>query len=152
MSEEYECALTGITSPGGVYTDTDDLQDIPAGWVEVRFSRRIPNPAFLALNGAKDALIRGLSMQVGENPSPQQVALIQVQVEANFYAILKDTQPYLTEVEVVHIAPPESSEALMEGLNEVREGLGLEAYDSEDDEEAEQEEEKQDEHQEEKGE
>ncbi len=136
---EYECALSGIVAPGSLDFDGDGLEDLPAGWSEVRMSRRVFNPKWVLIQQVKRAMIEGLLAQFPEAAKEGQGVAIRLQVDAQFYLMEKDTPAYLTEVETVYLAPKELSEDVAEAYNEAREMLGLDPL--EDDEEDEEEEE-----------
>jgi len=123
---EYECALSGLTEGGSIPFDADDLDDLPAGWTELRFSRRIFNPRWVMIQHTKKAMVEGLLLQVPEENREQSRVSVQLQVDANFYGLEADTPMYLTEVETVYLSPPEANEQVAEAYNTLRQDLGLE--------------------------
>ena len=125
---EYECALSGLVGSGRVHFADDGLDDLPAGWVEVKMTRRSFNPKWVLIQQVKRAMIEGLSQQFPEAVQEAQQVAIRLQVDAQFYLMEQDTPPYLTEVETVYLAPPEMSEDVAASVNEARELLGLEPY------------------------
>lgn len=132
---EYECALSGLTSPGiHPVPDGDKHGDIPVGWSEVRITRRLLNPRYVAIQQTKRSMIKGLLDQVAglkESDRKAHIMMVQVQVEAQLHPLLKDTAPFIYEEEVVYLAPPELSPDLLEAINEARESLGLESFEFE---------------------
>jgi hypothetical protein len=125
---QYECALSGVTADGDLDFEDDGLGDLPAGWIEVRMTRRVQNPRYALIRQVKQALLQGLASQIPEEHRAGQAAAIQVQLDANFYFMEQSTPIYLTESETVYLAPPESSEAVLESFNQARELLGLEPF------------------------
>jgi hypothetical protein len=124
---EYECSLSGIVAPGGPSYEKDELGDLPVGWTEVKFSRRVLNPDYVVIQQVKQAMIHGLVAQLPEEGKDTQSIIIRVQVEAQLKALQDATPPYITEVETVYLAPGSLSPDVAEAYNEVRESLGLEA-------------------------
>ena len=142
MNFEYECALSGITAQGAENYDGDGLEDLPPGWVQVTMTRRMLNPRYLALMQTKEGLIQG-AMQMATSQLPDDVppeilqgqeTAIRLQIDAQFFLLERDTAPYITESEVVFLAPPEKSEAVLKNVNQVREMLGMDALDDDDEE------------------
>lgn len=123
---EYECALSGLSGAGGPHFTLDDLDDLPPGWTEVRLSRRMYNPKWVAIQRTKQGMIAALLAQLPEGAGIDQQVSIRLQVEASFHGLEKDTPMYLTDVETVYLAPPETAEELLEAYNEARQSLGLE--------------------------
>lgn len=152
---EYECALSGITAAGQLVYAKDGLDDMPPYWIEVKLTRRFPNPEYVAIQQLKAAQIEGtlaqLQAQMAQLPEvvqQAQNAAIRLQVKAQFFALESSIEPYITESESVWISPPEANEEVAEALAEVKELLGfdsdgdggsLQDEDEEDDEEDEQE-------------
>ena len=128
---EYECALSGIVTPGELSYDGDELHDLPVGWIEVRMSRRVLNPQYVLIQQIKSAMAESLIGQYPEEIREAQGIAIRVQIDAQFYGMEQETPPYLTEAETVYLAPPEVSEDVAEAVNQVREMLGLEPLEAE---------------------
>jgi hypothetical protein len=123
---EYECALSGVVAAGQVPYEEDGLYDLPAGWTEVKMSRRMFNPKWVLIQQVKEAMVKGLTSQFPEAAQAGQGVAIQLQVDAQFFGMEQETPVYLTEVETVYLAPPEMSEDVAESVNQARELLGLE--------------------------
>lgn len=131
---EYECALSGLTAPGGDSYEGDGLDDLPEGWIEVRMTRRFPNPHFMAITETKRGLaaaaLQGIMAQMPENAPAElrlaQEVAISLQLDAQFFLLEQNTPPYLTETEVVYLADPEMSKAVKSAVNTLREMVGLE--------------------------
>jgi hypothetical protein len=134
---EYECALSGLVGRGGPSFDEDGLDDLPAGWSEVKLSRRVFNPKWVLIQQVKRAMIEGLLSQYPEAAQAGQKIAIRLQVDAQFHAMEQDTPIYITEVETVYLAPRELNEDVAEAYNQAREMLGLEALVEEEDDEEE---------------
>lgn len=123
---EYECALSAIRAEGGAFFDSDGLEDLPAGWTEVKLSRRHFNPRWVAIQQVKRAMLERLTAQYPESAQTQgQRLAVQLQVDAQFHGLESSTPMYLTEVETVYLAPPETAEEVAEAYNQARELLGL---------------------------
>lgn len=126
---EYECALSGLHADGGVPYAADGLEDMPPGWTEVRLSRRRYNPRWVAIQQVKKAMVERLMAQFPEAAQTQgQQMTLHIQVEAQFRALENDTPMYLTDVETVYLAPPETAEEVAEAYNQARELLGLDPF------------------------
>jgi len=138
---EYECALSGIVSPGGMSFAPDKLEDLPPGWTEVKLSRRVYNPKWVLIQQVKRAMIEGLLTQYPEAAKAGQGVAIRLQVDAQFYMLEKDTDAFSTEVEIVYLAPKELSEDVEEAYNKARDLLGLDPVEDYEDYEGEEEEE-----------
>jgi len=134
---EYECALTGLVAQGTLNFDRDNLDDLPAGWTEVRLSRRVFNPKWVLIQQVKTAMVDGLMGQVPEQLQEVQRIPVQLQVDAQFFHMEEGTPVYLTEIETVYLAPSELSEEVGEAYNQAREMLGLEPLAEEEEEEEE---------------
>tara|TARA_Y100000310_G_scaffold40767_1_gene38233 strand:- start:2143 stop:2607 length:465 start_codon:yes stop_codon:yes gene_type:complete len=132
---EYECALSGLIAPGGVPFEGDGLDDLPAGWTEVRMSRRVMNPKWVLIQQVKQAMVEGLKTQFPEAVQDAQAVAIRLQVDAQFWGLEQETSTYITEMETVYLAPPEMSEDVAASVNEARELLGLSAFFYEEEEE-----------------
>ena len=125
---QYECALSGIVVDGGTEFDDDGLGDLPVGWIEVRMTRRLPNPKHALIQQVKKALLHGMISQFPEDQREGQAAAIQIQLEANFFLLEQSTSPFIVDSESVYLAPPEASEAVLEAFNQARELMGMEPF------------------------
>ena len=125
MTEEYECAVSGTTTPAAYYNDSDAQGDLPVGWTRVTITRRQYNPKWVMIQQTKQSMIESLIQQIGpEMPEFQQYAL-SLQVEAQFHGLESETPMYLPDVEeTVHLS---GSDDILESVNEMRELIGLEA-------------------------
>lgn len=122
---EYECALSGVVVPGDAFYGEDGLEDLPAGWTEVKMSRRVYNPKWILLQQVKNAMVKGLMSQFPLDVQEAQGVAIRIQVEAQFQALENVTPPYFTEVETAYLAAPDTSEEMFEAVNEARELMGF---------------------------
>ena len=134
LKYEYECALSGVTAPGELPHAEDGLDDLPQGWFEVRLSRRTPNPKWLLIQRVKEAMVSALIGQFPKEVRDAQEVAVRVQLDAQFFALENATSPYITDVETVYLAPPESSEDIAEAVNQFREMVGLSPMEAGDDE------------------
>ena len=129
MSFEYECAVSGVTSPSVEESESDGMEDAPVGWTRIRITRRQYNPKWLALQQLKERILTGtLLQQTGGNleaVTPELREMTELQVEANFYGFEKDIPMYILDVDDA-VFVSDSGEVL-KSLNEIRENLGLEA-------------------------
>ena len=130
---EYECALSGVSSEGSIPYAGDGMDDCPPGWVQVTLKRRLVNPKYVAIQQTKAGLLQMSAQQIPANVPAEaraaQMAMLSIQVEAQFHGVESETPPYLTYEEQVFISPPETNPDLLEAFNEVREGVGLEPLD-----------------------
>jgi hypothetical protein len=141
MINEYECALSGVTSPGAQVDESDGMEDCPVGWTKVRFTRRQYNPTWIMLQQLKattvDNLVRQHSGGHPENATPEQRMVVTLQVEANYHALEKDTPMYFLDVDdVVFLS---DSGEVAKSINEIREMLGLEPIEEPEEQEEEEE-------------
>lgn len=130
---EYECSLSGITSPGDMPHAEDGLDDLPVGWFELRLSRRVPNPKWVLIQQVKEAMVSALISQYPPEVREAQEVAIRVQLEAQFFAMENATSPYITDVETIYLSPPESSEDVAEAIDSLRETVGLPPFEEGDD-------------------
>lgn len=135
-TEEYECALSGITEDAGDFDESDGLQDLPVGWTKITITRRQYNPKYVMIQQTKQTMIESLIQQLGgdEMPDYQKYAL-SLQVEAQFFGLEGATPMYLPDIEEEIFVS--DSEEVLESLNALREGLGLELLSAAQDEDVE---------------
>lgn len=120
---EYECAMSGIVEPGGPKDDSDGLDDLPVGWMQIRFTRRRYNPAWIQIQHVKEHMIETVVAQTPPEQQDLQREFLAVQVAAQFYELEKDTPVFLPDVDdVVYVS---YNEDVVESLNEVRAAVGL---------------------------
>lgn len=125
---DFVCALSGaecdeddlITSDVG-----DGLGDLPVGWTQVTFARRIYNPKYAMIQRAKNALVEAALSQIPEEARDQTRPLISIQIDAQFASLEAQTDEYDTVIETVHISPPEDSKIIAKEYFALRESLGL---------------------------
>lgn len=122
-TSDYVCALSGVEP------DDDDLveasDDLPVGWTRVTFQRRLPNPRYMEIQQAKGALVDVTLGQIPEEAREQMRALVTVQVDAQFAALEANTEEWVTDEEVIFVAPPETDAALATEYFELRDRFGL---------------------------
>lgn len=138
QEQEYECGLTGVTTPAGIDDDSDGLADLPAGWTCIQVRRREYNPKWLYIQQVKERMVAGLLSQLPPELQEVEQLAVHLQVEAQFHSLESATPVYNVEVETVYIS--DSGEAF-ETYNEVRELLGLPPMKADNDNEEEEEEE-----------
>jgi len=128
----YECALTGLIGEPGIDDDRDGMGDVPVGWTRVQFVRRQYNPKWILIQQVKRHMIESLLQQVPPDLHEFQQYAISVQVEAQFHSLEEETPIYLPDVdETVYIS---DSAEIVDALNEVRSGLGLQPLPEEEEE------------------
>jgi hypothetical protein len=121
-SEEYECAISGITAEGVDEVD-DALADLPVGWTKITIQTRQLNPKWVQIQELKEAMTEGLLQQVPEDYRELQRPLTALQVEATLHSLEADTPQYDVIEDVVFVS---ESEDVVSALNEIRQTLGLE--------------------------
>jgi len=131
----YECALSGVRSTPGVFYEVDGLEDIPPGWVQVSFRRRLPNPDYTLIQEAKRDMINGalasLPANIPDEVRARQKRLVELQVDSQFSAVERGIAPFVLVEETAVIAPPEENEDLLEAVNTMRTDLGLSVLEAE---------------------
>ena len=132
LKPQIICNLSGVAATEDESTNTD----IPEGWVQIKVSRCFLNPKWEAIQDVKQYLIQQTLLQVPEEQRDIQLANIVIQVEAQYASLESQTQEYITEEEIVYIAPPESDAQLFEEYNKIRESIGLETEELEEEEQA----------------
>lgn len=133
LKPQIICNLSGVAATEDESTNTD----IPEGWVQIKVSRCFLNPKWEAIQDVKQYLIQQTLLQVPEDQRDMQLANIVIQVEAQYAPLESQTQEYITEEEIVYIAPPESDAQLFEEYNKIRESIGLETEELEEEEQKE---------------
>ena len=124
-TEEYECAISGVTEEAGDFDESDNLGDLPVGWTKVTITRRQYNPKYVMIQQTKQTMIESLIQQLGGDAMPDyQKYAISLQVEAQFFGLETATPVYLPDIEEEVFLS--DSEEILESFNELREGLGLE--------------------------
>lgn len=130
-SYEYECSLSGLTAPGDEPFDGDGLADMPVGWIELRMSRRVPNPRYMAIQQTKQAMMDSIIAQMASQMPPEAVEAqrlpVALQIDAQFILLEENTPPYLTDIETVYLAPPEMAPAVKKAVDQLRALVGLDA-------------------------
>lgn len=125
-TEEYECAISGVTEEAGDFDESDNLGDLPVGWTKVTITRRQYNPKYVMIQQTKQTMIESLIQQLGGDAMPDyQKYAISLQVEAQFFGLEDATPMYLPDIEE-EVFLSDSPE-ILESFNELREGLGLES-------------------------
>lgn len=121
----YECELTELVSEGSPVDPTaPEDGDMPVGWVEVTFARRMYNLKWLVIQQVKERMVQGLLQQLPPEIQAAEELAIRVQVDAQFAAQEAVTPRYEKSVETIFLS---DSRDAMEILNESREMLGLQA-------------------------
>lgn len=129
-TEEYECAISGVTEEVGHFDESDGLGDMPVGWTRVTVTRRQFNPKYVMIQQTKQTMIESLIQQLGGEQMPDfQKYALSLQVEAQFFGLETATPMYLPDIEE-EVFLSDSPE-ILESFNELREGLGLESLSEE---------------------
>ena len=117
----FVCALSGIK------VTEEEMEDVefPDGWVEIRMTRRYVNPKWDAIQYVKAGLLQQYLQAVPEENRDEQIMAISIQVEAQFSQLESQTDKYIEEETVKHIANPDSNSALMAEYNKLRKMLGM---------------------------
>lgn len=127
--ETYICALSGIEAPEDALVEDahedDDLHDLPVGWSRITLERRVPNPEYQLLLQDIEAIVAQSMSQIPPEHHAEAEPQVRRMIRRQFYAELKDTQPYLTETGVAFIAPPEVDPGLAESYKNLLQTLNL---------------------------
>jgi hypothetical protein len=127
MASEIECAVSGIIADAVAEFKDDGLAHLPPGWTQITFKRRTLNPKYMAIQTLKEAVVdnmlKAASAQGGD--AEMQELAISLQVEASFAALEAKTPLYLTSVETVNIAPPDTDDGIKSVVDFLRENLSL---------------------------
>jgi len=130
---EYECAISGIIAEGTIEHDKDGLGTMPPGWTRLTVERRDPNVKWMAIRDLKAAMLENILKQYPDEQRDIQRLAISLQVDAQFAALEGITPPYLTTKEVVYLAPREANPGIKEVIDNLRDNLGLESLEYEED-------------------
>jgi hypothetical protein len=136
-NEEYECAISGISTEGTIAHDKDGLGTLPPGWTKFTVERRDINTKWLAIRDLKEAMVSNIIKQFPEEQRDIQGYAVALQVDAQFAALEAATAPYETVKEVVYLAPRDANPAIKSVIDSMRDNLGLESLMYEDVDEAE---------------
>lgn len=138
VPDNFQCFLSQATSEpfDGPHEDArtgDKLGGLPLGWTRITVERRLPNPEWMSLMEAKQAIFASQAAQMQQLGEAQgvpaelieaQVSLIGFQLDATFYPQERDTPLFVLEREVVYVDTMDP--AVLVEFNGVREELGLE--------------------------
>ena len=131
----YICALSGVAPSEDLPEELDD-GGVPESWVKVTLTRRFINAKWVAVQGVKRGMLReSLENIPRRGTRRERFSDLMVQIDAHYFAMEEGMDKYLEEEEEVYISTPEADPALMEEYNKVRETLGLEREEIEDEDE-----------------
>ena len=131
----FLCALSGEESDSDTLVLNDDpLGEFPEGWSRITIERRQPNPRFVEIQSVKRALVSAALSQMPEEAQAQMYPLVALQIDAQFAALEELTPEYMIVREVVHVGDFANSRVLATEYSNLRETLGLDRVDVEDDE------------------
>jgi len=131
----FLCALSGEESdPETLVLNDDPLGEFPEGWSRITIERRQPNPRFVEIQSVKRALVSAALSQMPEEAQGQMYPLVAMQIDAQFAALEELTPEYMIVREVVHVGDFANSRVLATEYSNLRETLGLDRVDVEDDE------------------
>ena len=138
---EYECSISGMMAEeiNNDGSDKDGLAGLPPGWTKFTVERREVNGKWAAIRDLKEAMVEGIVKQYPEDQRELQSMAVRLQVEAQFATLESMTPRFLTEKEVVYLAPRDTHPDIKQVIDEMRENFGLEslAYEDTEEEEAE---------------
>lgn len=133
QNDEYECAISGISTEGTIAHDKDGLGTLPPGWTKLTVERRDINTKWMAIRDLKEAMVANIVKQFPEEQRGMQAYAVELQVDAQFAALEAATPPYVTVKETVYLAPRGANPAIKKVIDEMRDNLGLESMTYEDD-------------------
>ena len=123
IKSHFICNLSGISATEEeIPTDGSP----PESWVQIKVVRKFSNPKWEAIQDVKQSLIQQTLAQIAEEQREEQLVNVVIQVEAQYALLESQTQEFVFEEETVYFAPPESDAQLFEEYNKIRESLGLE--------------------------
>lgn len=131
----FICNLSGISA-----TDEEIPADgsVPESWVQIKVRRKFSNPKWEAIQDVKQNLIQQTLAQIPEEQREEQLVNVVIQVEAQYALLESQTEEYVIDEETVYFAPPESDAQLFAEYNKIRESIGLEKDELEEEEDTEQ--------------
>jgi hypothetical protein len=126
------CALSGVVptpEEAEIAEMGDEDNDAPIEWLQVTFSRKYANPAYLEIQETKQVLIEGLLKTISEDEAVREASRrgVEIQVAAQFAALemKPENTAILVESAVRYIAPGSHAMGLVEARNEVLEAFGF---------------------------
>lgn len=132
-----ECAITGRTAPTEPDDGDDDLAGAPVGWGVLTLQRRVLNPEWLEIQQGKEAMIslqaQQLNDEIPEEQRSQILALIALQIKAQFYTLEKDTPKFVTQEMTIPFGDPKLMPDLDKALRGAFAELGIKALPWDDD-------------------
>ena len=129
---EYECAISGITTEASLEHEKDGLGTLPPGWTRLTVERREVNMKWVAIRDLKIAMIENILKQYPEEQREIQRLAITLQVEAQLAALESITPPYVSSKEVVYLAPRDAAPEIKRVIDDMRDNFGLESLTYED--------------------
>lgn len=123
MPQQFECSLTGETAVGTEVPSADDnLGDLPIGWVQIAITRRAFNPKWIAIQAAKERMLKTLLASEQGDITSEIEEFHELQVESQWGALEERTPMYVLDVqEVLHLS---SNRDIVDILNDARSALG----------------------------
>ena len=123
IKPHFICNLSGISAADDeIPTDGS----IPESWVQIKVVRKFSNPKWEAIQDVKQSLIQQTLAQIAEGQREEQLVNVVIQVEAQYALLESQTEEFVVEEETVYLAPPESDAQLFDEYNKIRESIGLE--------------------------
>ena len=139
---EFVCALTGEEAePQDLVEGDADFDGMPLGWTRVTIERRTLNPRFVEVMQAKRMLVQAALSQMPEEARPSMAALVGIQIDAQFAALVDLTPEHAVERDTIYISDPADNTVLAREWNGMRDTLGLASVELEDENENEDDEE-----------
>lgn len=132
-TDQYVCAISGITAPAGLEDESDGLGDLPSGWTRITITRRQFNPEWIVIQQAKEQIVESFLAQFPPELQDAQRLLFEVQVKAQFHSYEDSVDMYLPDVE--DVLDCAGTGEVIELIDQVREQLGLSAMPENDGEE-----------------
>jgi hypothetical protein len=128
----YTCSISGVEADPSLLVDavSDDFGTSPPGWIQVTFRVRTYNPAWVAIQQAKEVMFQQAVAQLGPLEDAQVApahAHMRTLVSAQFAALESITETYVYTEEQCWVSDVREDAAVRASFNEILETLGLPA-------------------------
>lgn len=131
---DIDCALSGKVPPAdALVTDAkeeSELEELPIGWIEVRFTRRLLNPMHVAALQVREQLAQGM-IQNTENTiggplgeEEQNALRLLARLQTPGVETIAEFERYIEEPIVFYVSDPENDPKVKQALRQILKTLG----------------------------